>query len=463
MNNDAVESLAPDQQSLLREAAVAAIPTALAAARAEDAEAAPVLCRRGLNFASASESDVAELRSALEPVYAELAKDPETKAAIDAIASAQVAGRCLCGDTRVPIGLDICVGRGIADRRQLRDHGHRADWVARGLDPGAYPVGVFTMIFDSGELTILEPNGQTGLEASYTVFRDQIEVEGGVDRFTARWALDGEQLTFTDIDVAGVEGGGEPYIVGVGVASLGRQSRGRRQSDGGQPRSRRRTEEFLAAGSPDGFLENRRAPFRSGCSDGRPLPRDEFREKERPPRRRGATRKPHVPSCAGRHPVESRRWGGIRRRRSQRRARAARRGGQRAPGSLYRGTSSTVRRMVDGAMLRREPFLAEAVCNTCSAMPSTTTPTAIAPPRRRVHRTSSHFGRLSNPVASSCTSSARSNDQNWGRVPADWLEAPGRCTFEQQNDVDASLPDLGHLHGRGRLDRAGVHRRRQCG
>ncbi len=232
IDQEVFESLAPDQQSLLREAAVAAIPTALAAARAEDAEAAPVLCRRGLNFASASESDVAELRSALEPVYAELAKDPETKAAIDAIASAQVAGRCLCGDTRVPIGLDICVGRGIADRRQLRDHGHRADWVARGLEHGAYPVGMFTMIFDSGELTILEPNGQTGLEASYTVFRDQIEVEGGVDRFTARWALDGEQLTFTDIDVAGVEGGGEPYIVGMGVASLRSQYRGRRQSEG---------------------------------------------------------------------------------------------------------------------------------------------------------------------------------------------------------------------------------------
>ena len=79
MGKEAFESLTDEQQSALRDAAAAAIPEALAASRAEDEEAAPMLCRRGLTFAAASESDLAELRTALEPVYAELTSDPETK------------------------------------------------------------------------------------------------------------------------------------------------------------------------------------------------------------------------------------------------------------------------------------------------------------------------------------------------------------------------------------------------
>ena len=78
-------SLTPKQQAALREAATAAVPEALAAARAEDEEARSELCRRGMTFAVASESELAALRSALEPVYAELTADPETRSAIDAI------------------------------------------------------------------------------------------------------------------------------------------------------------------------------------------------------------------------------------------------------------------------------------------------------------------------------------------------------------------------------------------
>ena len=87
MGKDAFESLTPEQQSALREAADAAIPEALAASRAEDEDAVPMLCQRGMTFAVASEADLAELRAALEPVYADLKTDPETKSHIDAITS----------------------------------------------------------------------------------------------------------------------------------------------------------------------------------------------------------------------------------------------------------------------------------------------------------------------------------------------------------------------------------------
>ena len=46
------------------------------------------------------------------------------------------------------------------------------------------------MIIDAGELTILTPNGEPGFQASYSVFRDQIEAQEAED-FTilARWSL----------------------------------------------------------------------------------------------------------------------------------------------------------------------------------------------------------------------------------------------------------------------------------
>ena len=79
IDNEVFASLTPEQQSALRDAVSAALPEALAASRAEDEEAAPILCRRGMTFAAASESDLAELRTALEPVYADLTNDPDTK------------------------------------------------------------------------------------------------------------------------------------------------------------------------------------------------------------------------------------------------------------------------------------------------------------------------------------------------------------------------------------------------
>jgi hypothetical protein len=60
------------------------------------------------------------------------------------------------------------------------------------------------MIFAAGELTILSPNGEPGFVASYTVFRDQIEAQANADyTIAARWSLQGETLTFTDIDCCG--------------------------------------------------------------------------------------------------------------------------------------------------------------------------------------------------------------------------------------------------------------------
>jgi Bacterial extracellular solute-binding protein, family 7 len=330
------ESLTPDQQAVLREAPTAAIPGALEASRAEDEEAAGNLCRRGLPFVVASAEDLAELRSALEPVYERIAAEPDAETALDAISGlkSQVAAAaesplaCSADSSSVASGLipdgtyemtmtreealrggaeleaeyDVTLFRVTFDGGdvdmveflggpggQEESGGHwtysayrdrveitaldnaytitgrwsfdgtaltftevqpaddaaiwtlhpwvkvdggsaaeaipdgtyetaltKADWLnaetAEGEaaqwagDPGN--TGAFRMVFDAGELTILGPNGEPGFEASYAVFRDQITAQDAVDTVTARWSLEGETLTFSD-----VQGGGFPFVV----------------------------------------------------------------------------------------------------------------------------------------------------------------------------------------------------------------------------------------------------------
>jgi TRAP-type transport system periplasmic protein len=206
------ESLAPEQQAVLREAATAVVPEALAEERAEDDEAALQLCRRGMTFAIASESELAELRSALEPVYAELTADPETKSNIEAITdlkteTAASAEAPACTSTE-PLTKASPIPDGTYETTLTKaDWGKmtKADWLKSGVseEEAANP-GVFRMIFDAGEMTLVGPDGEVGEQGSYTVFRDQIEVQLSPDYIiTARWSFDGKALTFTDIDCCG--------------------------------------------------------------------------------------------------------------------------------------------------------------------------------------------------------------------------------------------------------------------
>jgi hypothetical protein len=204
--NELFESLTPKQQAVLREAATAAVPGALAALRAEDNEARNELCRRGLAFALASESDLGALRSALEPVYAELTADPETKSNIEAITNlkteiAASAEAPACTSTE-PATTASPIPDGTYETTVTE-----ADYRKAGVSEqvGAFP-GVFRMIFDAGEWTFIGPirDGEPideGEQGDYTVFRDQLEVDIAEDvTITARWSLDGKTLTFKDID-----------------------------------------------------------------------------------------------------------------------------------------------------------------------------------------------------------------------------------------------------------------------
>ena len=190
------------------------------AARAEDDGAALELCRRDMTFAKASESELAELRSALEPVYAELMADPETRSAIDAITDlkAEVAASAeapTCTSTEPPATASPIPDGTYETTLAKADWGQmtNADWLKAGVseEEAAVP-GVYKMIFDAGEWTLLGPNGD-GEDGSYTVFRDQIETHIAEDyTITARWSFDGTTLTFTDIDCCGGDAKAETVL-----------------------------------------------------------------------------------------------------------------------------------------------------------------------------------------------------------------------------------------------------------
>ena len=87
INPDVFDSLNEDQQAALRTAATATVPTLIQASRDEDREALDALCSTDLRFVTATDDQLVEIRTALEPVYADLASDPQTADYLEEIAA----------------------------------------------------------------------------------------------------------------------------------------------------------------------------------------------------------------------------------------------------------------------------------------------------------------------------------------------------------------------------------------
>ena len=259
MGEEVFESLTDEQQSALREAAPAVMQEALATERAADDEAAPIVCRRGLSFVAASEDDVSELRTALEPVYAELTENEETRSYIDAIArlKAEIAASAeapVCDSESEEPASAGAFPEGMYETTVTEE-----DWGEQGLP--AHTVGVFRMVFEDGELTILDPpDDRIGFRASYSVFRDQIEAQGNPDTVTARWSFDGTNLSFTDVgsceeaSCTPAAGGASPFTVVWGSNPWVRVAE--RTPIDGVYEFTTTAEELRAAGSPGVVVEN---------------------------------------------------------------------------------------------------------------------------------------------------------------------------------------------------------------
>jgi TRAP-type C4-dicarboxylate transport system substrate-binding protein len=260
MGTEAFQSLTDEQQSALRDAAESAIPMALEASRAEDEEAVATLCRRGMTLATASESDLAELRAAFEPVYADLTSDQGTRSYIDAItrlksgvaAQAEAPGCASASDS-------VRSARGGIPEGTYEVTVTRDDYARWGVE--VENTGVFTLELRDGRVILRDPAGGVGFDAPYTVFRDRLEAVGDPDTLTARWEIDGRRLEFKEFRVCT----GSPcvplgefnyHVVWASHPWVRAESR-RTPIDGVYEFTTTR-EDFVRAGSPDGdiVLEN---------------------------------------------------------------------------------------------------------------------------------------------------------------------------------------------------------------
>jgi TRAP-type C4-dicarboxylate transport system substrate-binding protein len=196
------------ERDILRKAAGAALLPAIAASRQEDQQALPILCGSGMTLPTALPQQLADLRSAVDPVYAALRRDASSKNWLDQIqalkeqlqADPETASCAGIGGTSQPASpIDGTYRRrsGVADV-MTACHGK--------LPPGTIPAHVsLEVVFERGSVTQYEqPAGGTkdiGWRGTYQVFRDTLELtEGGTGApFTVTWSLKGSTLTLSNL------------------------------------------------------------------------------------------------------------------------------------------------------------------------------------------------------------------------------------------------------------------------
>lgn len=202
--------LAGTQRDILRKAAGTAVLPALDASRQEDQQALPVLCRGGMTLPTALPQQLAQLRTAVDPVYAALRRDASTNTWLDQIQAlkeqlqaapetASCAG--ISGTSRPASPIDGTYWRR-STPADILTACHSA------LPPGAGPLpahSTLEVVFNHGSVTQYEqPDGGTkdiGWRGTYVVFRDTLqltEAETGAS-FTVTWSLKGATLTLTNL------------------------------------------------------------------------------------------------------------------------------------------------------------------------------------------------------------------------------------------------------------------------
>ena len=208
----AFDRLRPSQRALLITAAKDAVPTTLAAVRAEDQQAAAGLCRRGLNLAFASANDLARLRDAVAPVYATLERDAITRRIIREIQGMRAGLRA------EPETLPTCQRQARHGSATLPDGTYESTMtsavVRRAQVPANDPLYRVlpirhTLVLRSGNFVLYDAdnNGhrEVGISGTYSIYRDRIIFvsSSGEDKLHFAWSFNGTTLRFLDLPYHG--------------------------------------------------------------------------------------------------------------------------------------------------------------------------------------------------------------------------------------------------------------------
>jgi TRAP-type C4-dicarboxylate transport system substrate-binding protein len=220
-NGKSWASLTPAQQGILRQAATVDLAPETQVLRDSEGTDTAILCRRGrLRFLTASPADLLALRRAVQPVYDQLQRDPQTRRYIQQIEamSGGVAADPApgCGNTARP---GVAAGPLDGDYQFTDTAAELA--AADGILPGdevPENYGTWTFVFDRGRFAFTQEDQQacTWGYGTYTVKGDQMDWlftdGGGVapddatnkpgEFFIYRWSLYRGELTLFPVSGA---------------------------------------------------------------------------------------------------------------------------------------------------------------------------------------------------------------------------------------------------------------------
>lgn len=213
MNHKAFDTLTSEQQTSLSRAAATAAPSTLALQKKGQSDATALLCRRGLSLLTATDSDLAALRQAVQPVYTQLEGDAQTSAAIEQITTMRQqsdstatpdAATCTGSGVQMPAALGQATAiDGVYSYHTTVDELRAADPDPVDVIPENY--GDFQTVFNRGLFTQAQPLGDKEA-GTFSVVGNKLTMtvtqgSGGPahDRpgevFTYYWSLYRDQLT----------------------------------------------------------------------------------------------------------------------------------------------------------------------------------------------------------------------------------------------------------------------------
>jgi TRAP-type C4-dicarboxylate transport system substrate-binding protein len=194
INQQAFARLRPAQREILRAAAPAALAPALLSLSSRQADAATLLCGRGLWFTAADPSDVAALRAAVRPVYADF--DARTNRFVDQIRAmardvqAEPTPVCTTSEAPPPIAPKLGTKTPLDGTYLMRISRAQARQASGGQRPVDENYGEFRTVLDRGHFHMTQKGGRS-------------------DRWTRGvYAVDGDRLTITIQQSGGVRPNG---------------------------------------------------------------------------------------------------------------------------------------------------------------------------------------------------------------------------------------------------------------
>jgi TRAP-type transport system periplasmic protein len=209
INRTVFESLTPHQQDALRQAGAAAVSRQLDVLRPLSDESRDIVCRRGLRFVRASDRDLVGLRRAVQPVYDQLERSPQTRSLLQRI---QTMKRAIAAPPDAPACAPSASATGAADQQATALDGvYRTSFTREELANSPHGIGEvrddnwgdFTLTFDRGRVSFTQRNDVASSSTSgiYTVDGKAVtlrftEGANADETFSAHWSLYRDVLTF---------------------------------------------------------------------------------------------------------------------------------------------------------------------------------------------------------------------------------------------------------------------------